>query len=117
MPDHPFPLPQKTTGRIILLATITAKPGKGDELQTALAAVRKLSESSDEKGTHTYRTTRQAEADTDVFVVFEEYDLPNGIPEHTAAQPFQALAGAGIIADLKIQYFSEFDGAGKFLHP
>ena len=71
----------------------------------------------------------------DVFMVFEEYDLPNGIRNHVAAAPFQTLGGSGLIADLDIKsvdlgirlwvsadaflacrYYSEFDGEGKTLH-
>jgi type IV secretory pathway VirB10-like protein len=44
----------------------------------------------------------------DNFVVFEEYVLPNGINEHIAAAPFQALGSAGIVASLDIKYYEEF---------
>ena len=39
----------------------------------------------------------------DKFLVFEEYTLPDGIKNHVAAAPFQALGSAGLIADLKIE--------------
>lgn len=39
----------------------------------------------------------------DVFTVFEEYDVDEGIHAHVAGETFQALAGAGVIADLDIK--------------
>lgn len=107
----PFALPKQTSGKIILLvrqqagiprdlgagskdteqaarltsnilqAQITAKPGKGDEVETLLSACRSTAESAEEKETLTYRTTRSAD-DTDKFAVFEEYVLPNGLVDH-----------------------------------
>ncbi|KAK4697554.1 hypothetical protein P7C70_g8195, partial [Phenoliferia sp. Uapishka_3] len=101
--SDPFTMPTKTSGRVILIAKITAKPGKGDDVQAALAAIRKLADSADEPGTHTYRTIRQLDGDSDVFMVFEEYELPNGIRAHTSAAPFQALGASGNVADLDIK--------------
>ncbi|KAL8292100.1 hypothetical protein RQP46_001566 [Phenoliferia psychrophenolica] len=122
MSDLPFTAPTKTSGRVILVATIKAKAGKGDEVLPYLAAIRKLAESDQEKGTHTFdlptlvSLDEELDGDSDVFVVFEEYSLPNGIKDHVFAAPFQALGGSGLIADLDIKYYSEFDGDAKTLH-
>ncbi|SCV70127.1 BQ2448_1521 [Microbotryum intermedium] len=102
----PFNAPKAQSGKIILVANVIAKDGKGDEVQAALAKVRTAAEASSED-THTYRTTR-SEEDPNKFLVFEEYTLPNGIVDHVAGDTFQALATAGIIADLDIKYFHEF---------
>ncbi|SCZ90576.1 BZ3500_MvSof-1268-A1-R1_Chr9g10884 [Microbotryum saponariae] len=103
----PFNAPKAQSGKIILVANVLAKDGRGDEVQAALVKVRAAAEASAEKDTHTYRTTR-SEEDPHKFLVFEEYTLPNGIVDHVAGDTFQALAAAGIIADLDIKYFYEF---------
>ncbi|ORY87387.1 hypothetical protein BCR35DRAFT_37387 [Leucosporidium creatinivorum] len=105
--SSPFPPPKQTSGKIILLAQATAKPGKADEVETLLKACRAAAE-NDEKDTLTYRTTRGVEGDSDKFAVWEEYVLPNGLTDHVANKPFQALAAADLLTSLDIQYFNEF---------
>lgn len=103
----------------------TSSAGKADEVERLLKECRRAAE-NDEANTHSecacfniplaisaytstaYRTTRGADGDTDKFVVFEEYTLPNGLTDHVANEPFQALAGADVIADLNISYYNEF---------
>lgn len=46
-----------------------------------MAKVKAAAESADEPNTLTYRTTR-SEENKDHFLIFEEYNLPNGIVEH-----------------------------------
>lgn len=41
--------------------------------------------------------------DTDEFIVFEEYQLPDGLEDHTAGSAFQALAGGDVIENLVIK--------------
>ena len=55
--------------------------GKGDEVAALVAKVKAAAESADEPNTLTYRTTR-SEENKDHFLIFEEYNLPNGIVEH-----------------------------------
>ena len=55
--------------------------GKGDEVAALVAKVRAAAESADEPATVTYRTTR-SEENSDHFLIFEEYNLPNGIVDH-----------------------------------
>ncbi|KAM0789287.1 hypothetical protein ACM66B_000127 [Microbotryomycetes sp. NB124-2] len=101
-----FPEIKKQSGRIILGAFVTAKQGKAEECKKLLLAIRDYAVSDKEPNTHTYRVT-QSEENDHVFLIFEEYDLPNGVKEHAANEPFQALINSGAVEKAEIKFYNE----------
>ncbi|KAJ4487690.1 hypothetical protein J3R30DRAFT_3400393 [Lentinula aciculospora] len=93
--------PQNTaSGRLMLIATIRAKPGKEEHVGELLKLAQKRANSDEEPGTSlfqlqfTYRVTRRIDAEgkhLPVFIVVEEYDGAAGLKDHMAAPPFQNL--------------------------
>ncbi|KAK7054667.1 hypothetical protein VNI00_003130 [Paramarasmius palmivorus] len=95
-------------GKFILIATVTAKEGKADELQKHLAAVREVANSSQEPGTLTYRTARGFGEESNKFVVVEEYENPAVLAHHASSAQYLALKESGVAAEISIALFDEF---------
>lgn len=102
-----------SSGKVIVFATVTAKPGKADELEKLLQPAIANANSSAEPGTLTYRCARHGgasppavlsrrlrDADWTVscraraeeFRLFEEYESASAIKHHRASplSPFQS---------------------------
>ncbi|KAL5535003.1 hypothetical protein ACEPAF_3094 [Sanghuangporus sanghuang] len=93
--------------KIILLAEITVKPGKGDEMQHLMANSYNHSNSDDEPGCLTFRCARYG----DTFVVFEEYADKAALAKHFETEPFKAFSAAVpeiVVGKPNITYFEEF---------
>ncbi|KAF9069406.1 hypothetical protein BDP27DRAFT_1421043 [Rhodocollybia butyracea] len=91
--------PPKSTpsGRLMLIATITAKAGKEAAVATHLKDVQKLALSDDEPGTSFYRVTRRVDVHghlLPVFVVIEDYAGAAGLRAHIAGAAFQKFGKA-----------------------
>ncbi|GAA5925914.1 hypothetical protein JCM3775_005149 [Rhodotorula graminis] len=91
------------SGPFIVFATVTAKPGKGDELEKALQPVIANANSDAEPLTLTYRCARHG----DVFRLFEEYKSKQGVAEHQKQEAYRALGKSGLAAGVKIEIFQE----------
>ncbi|KAJ3712249.1 hypothetical protein C8R42DRAFT_687414 [Lentinula raphanica] len=86
--------PPTASGRLMLIATLRAKPGKEEPLGALIKQVQDRANSEEEPGTFTYRVTRRIDAEgkrLSDFVIVEEYAGAAGIKEHTAAAPFKNL--------------------------
>ncbi|KAK4051340.1 hypothetical protein OIV83_002824 [Microbotryomycetes sp. JL201] len=101
-----FPEIKKQSGNIILGAFVTAKPGKAEECKKLLLDIRDLAVSDKEPNTLTYRVT-QSEENDHVFLIFEEYVLPDGVKRHAEAEPFQALMRSGVVEKAEIKFYVE----------
>jgi len=91
-----LPPPPSTTpsGRLMVVATLPAKPGKEERLGELIKVVQKLALSDEEPGTFTYRVTRRVDAQgklLPVYVIIEEYAGAAGMQAHTSADAFQNL--------------------------
>jgi len=99
--------PAAITGNIVIVAHIDAAPGKGDEVEKLIKAVRDSSVSDVEPGTLVYRVSRFNES----FAHFEEYENADAIAKHTSQPGFLALVQAqkdGIISKLDYALYKEF---------
>ncbi|KAL5534802.1 hypothetical protein ACEPAG_1266 [Sanghuangporus baumii] len=93
--------------KIILLAEITVKPDKVDEMQRLMANSLKHSNSDDEPGCLTFRCGRYGNK----VVFFEEYADKAALAKHFETEPFKALSAAApdiVGGEAKITYFEEF---------
>ncbi|KAF5379596.1 hypothetical protein D9757_009215 [Collybiopsis confluens] len=64
------------SGKLMVVATIVAKPGKDAIVQEYLKKAQERANSDEEPGTYTYRVTRRVDAEgkhLPVFVIVEEY--------------------------------------------
>ncbi|KDQ09160.1 hypothetical protein BOTBODRAFT_179182 [Botryobasidium botryosum FD-172 SS1] len=92
-------------GKIILVATIQAKPGKVDAVAKAIAHIRDKVITDAEPGTLTYRV---AKAD-DSVLVFEEYANQDALKVHFAGDRLKEYEGAipDIVEKATILYYEE----------
>ncbi|KAL5495487.1 hypothetical protein ACEPAI_950 [Sanghuangporus weigelae] len=102
--------PDAFPNKVILVAHLSAKPGKGDDLQRYLKAIHKFSNSDGEPGCLTFRTSRYG----DKFVVFEEYADKAAIAKHFEGEQFKALIAA--VPEITeggptLAYYEEFTSA------
>jgi (4S)-4-hydroxy-5-phosphonooxypentane-2,3-dione isomerase len=70
----------------VVIATWTAKPGRGRELQEIIERMTPLS--LNEKGCLMYQGHRSTTEDG-VFVIYEQYRDSDALEKHTASQHFQ----------------------------
>ncbi|KAK7037260.1 hypothetical protein VNI00_011251 [Paramarasmius palmivorus] len=94
--------------KFIFIAYLTAADGKADEMQTLLADIRKFSNSNDEPGCLTYRTTRGVGEESNKFIVIEEYADEKAFNFHMSCEKFLALTKSGTIGDIKFSFSEEF---------
>ncbi|KAI5121326.1 hypothetical protein M0805_003793 [Coniferiporia weirii] len=93
------------TSRVILVASLTAKPGLGDEVQRLLTNIHKFSNSRSEPGCLVFRTSRSG----DLFNVYEEYTDKNAITQHFETEGFKALGAANVLVGTPtLKYYEEF---------
>ncbi|KAL5495805.1 hypothetical protein ACEPAI_1269 [Sanghuangporus weigelae] len=93
--------------KIILLAEITVKSGKMEEMQRFMANSLKHSNSDDEPGCLTFRCARYG----DKVVFFEEYADKAALAKHFQTEPFKAFSAAAsdiVVGEPKMTYFEEF---------
>jgi len=98
--------PDPIKGHIILVAHITAAPGKGDEVQALVSKLRDSAVSDAEPGVLVYRVSRY----NDEFVHFEEYESAKALETHQTLQPFLNLVQAGkdgIVARVELGHYAE----------
>jgi len=103
------------SGKLILIAHLTAKPGKESRLKELLAACRDYAISEKEPRTLTYRVIRIFDEDGKPgrqFTIFEEYqDAAVGVLEHAEGQPLKDLfrlgESEGIVEKAEIRFFEE----------
>jgi len=97
---------QDIQGHVVIVAHIVAAPGKGDEVEKVIKAVRDSANSNAEPGTLVYRVSRYKEE----FAHFEEYESAEAIKAHMSLEPFSKLVEArkaGIIAKLDYAHYKE----------
>ncbi|KAL5518750.1 hypothetical protein ACEPAH_433 [Sanghuangporus vaninii] len=82
--------PDVFSNKVVLVAHMRAKPGKGDDLQRYLTAIHKFSNSDREPGCLTFRTSKF----DGKFVVFEEYANKAAVEKHFEGKQFKAFAAA-----------------------
>jgi autoinducer 2-degrading protein len=70
----------------VVIATWTAKPGRGREVQEIIETMTPLS--LDEEGCLMYQGHRST-SDDGVFVIYEQYRNGDALETHTASQHFQ----------------------------
>ncbi|KAJ3918858.1 hypothetical protein F5877DRAFT_67035 [Lentinula edodes] len=88
-----LPPPPTPSGRLMIIATLSVKPGKEQLIQDLLKDAQKRANRDEEPDTFTYRFTRRLDkkgAHLPVFVVIEEYGV-NGLEVHMAGPLLQAL--------------------------
>ncbi|KAL8280733.1 hypothetical protein RQP46_006737 [Phenoliferia psychrophenolica] len=115
-------------GEFTSIARLVAIEGKEAELKTLLAAVRQHSDSAAEPLTLSYRTLQGAGSEHGVFTVvevyaraafpcFRQFELttlffryaePSGLAHHRTSEPYQTLKNAGLIKEMSVNFFSEF---------
>ncbi|KIK54101.1 hypothetical protein GYMLUDRAFT_88246 [Collybiopsis luxurians FD-317 M1] len=85
--------PESTpSGRLMVVATIKAKPGKDAKVGEYLKEAQRRANTDEEPGTFTYRVTRRVNAEgkhQPVFVVIEEYAGAAGMKDHAAGPPLE----------------------------
>ncbi|TNY20456.1 hypothetical protein DMC30DRAFT_251519 [Rhodotorula diobovata] len=92
-----------SSGKVIVFATVTAKPGKADELEKLLQPAIANANSSAEPGTLTYRCARHGEE----FRLFEEYESASAIKHHQTQEAYKKLGKSGLAAGVKVEFFQE----------
>jgi len=98
---------EEITGRVVIVAHLQAKPGKGDEVAQVISEVRDFALSDGEPGTHAYRLTRFGET----FAFFEEYENAAATHEHLKVgllAPKLLSRKDELIETLEWKYYKEF---------
>ncbi|EEB90626.1 hypothetical protein MPER_11141 [Moniliophthora perniciosa FA553] len=94
--------------KFIFIAIVIAADGKADELQASLVDLRKFSNSDQEPGCLTYRTTRGVGEESNKFTVIEEYADEKAYNFHMASEKFVALTKSGQVASMSFSFAEEF---------
>ena len=91
--------------KLVIVATLTAKPGHGATLKAALEKV--VPPSRAEAGCHRYDLHADNE-NPDSFVMLEEWRDAAALTEHESTPHFQALVAAvGGIAEIQIRKLTQ----------
>jgi len=91
--------------KLVIVATLTAKPGHGATLKAALEKV--VPPSRAEAGCHRYDLHADNE-NPELFVMLEEWRDATALKEHELTPHFQALVAAvGGIAEIRIRKLTQ----------
>jgi len=101
------PLPPSITGPFVVVARVTAKPGRADEVEAHMTKIRASAESNSEPDCLSFRPARGVNGDTTKFVVFEKYSNPAGFFHHVQQSALQEFVKADPVVIDSLEYYEE----------